>query len=150
MKARARINPPTSLHARAVAWADEEHARRLAELRELAPLMDRLDELAPALKARGIELHLYVSDWSIKLDHYQPTGYFGKRLKVLRLNTRGLLSSDERPRKWLQALTELGFTEIERSGSVYPTALLRKGHLLLRVDAPDMAPTAKEPTGSAT
>jgi hypothetical protein len=142
-----RTRQPTTLLARAEQLAIEQHQRRMAELRDLAPLLARLEELLPALAQRGLEVG--VSDYSLKLDSHQPTGFMGKRLKVIRLHTRGLLANDARVMKWLDAFRELGFTEVERSNGVYPSALLRKGHLLVRVDVPE-SPKPPAPQDATT
>jgi hypothetical protein len=139
------VRPAQRLLARAAAHAVEDYQRREAELRELGPALAHLDEFVPALAARGLEIG--ISDYSLKLEHYYPSGsILGRKLKVVRLHTRGIVTSDARVAKWITALEELGFKEIERSTGSYPTVLLRKGPLLVRVDAPVALPA---PGGAA-
>lgn len=127
----SRTRPPRTLLAQAEAQANEDHNRRLAELRELQPLLQRMDELRPALSALGLTLH--PSD--LQLSSYFVNGDYTKRRKVLRLHSRSFLG-DQQPQRWVSALAELGFREIKRSGSVYPTAVMQRGHLLLEIDVP--------------
>lgn len=122
---------PSPLLAQAQERADEEHSRRLAELRELAPLLQKLDELQPQLAQHGLAIH----PGDIHLGWYHLNGSYGQRRKLVRLYSISF-SRDAYAQRWLDALAELGFRELRRSGGVYPTAVLQRGHLLLEVDAP--------------
>lgn len=122
-----------SLHSQAEQHAHEEHSRRLAELHQLAPLLDRMEPLRPALDAAG--LHFGPRDLS--LHWYRPDGTLGRRLRALRIHTRPLSGDLGVTQRWLDTLTAQGFREIHRDDSRhYPQAILQRGHLLLVVDAP--------------
>ncbi len=88
---------PRCLEEIAIAQADYEHARRLAEIKALAAKLALLDQFLRPLHARGIRLAKRdMTTW----DH-------GKSLRIL----PPILESDD---KLHAALIELGFREIER------------------------------------
>ena len=120
------------LQAAAEAHANEVHTRRLAELQAMAPLLAKLDALCPALEARG----LYVTPDNLSLYRETVCGANARvRHRVLRLQT-GLFSTSETTQRWLTALLDMGFETLSATSGVYPTALLRKGTLLIRLDVP--------------
>lgn len=132
-----------SLLVQAEQQAHEDHSRRLAELHQLAPLLERLQPVLPALDAAG--LHFGPADLS--LHWYRPDGPGGalsRRLRALRIRTRPLLSGNPATtQRWLDTLAAQGFREIHRDDYPhYPQAVLQRGHLLLLVDAPEPAATA--------
>lgn len=88
---------PRTLAEIARAQADYEHSRRLAEIRAMAPRLAKLQELMPAIQAKGGELH------TREIVSYDR----GKTLCV----RRPIMSYDD---KLHAALLELGFVEIER------------------------------------
>lgn len=136
--APAATRRPQSLQAEAQARATETFKRRTAELKELAPLLARLDELRPALEERGCTLY---TD-NITLERESMSGGYGTpRHKVLRLQTSGWCDKTK-PRRFITALQDLGFKTLSTRPGPYGSALLRKGSLLLRVDLadPDVAP----------
>lgn len=122
---------PSTLLALAEQQANDEHSRRLAELRELQPLLARLDELQPRLAQHGLAIHPN----DIHLGWYHPNGNYRQRRKLVRLFDLSFSRHAQAQRR-LDALAELGFRELRRSGSLYPTAVLQRGHLLLEVDVP--------------
>lgn len=135
-----------SLLAEAEQRAHNEHSRRLAELKTLAPLLYHLDELRPELEARSLKLY---TD-TMRLSWHWPTGALGRRQKVLCMDTRGW-EGDAKARRWYDALLGLGFREVKRADSpVYPTVVLERGHLLLQVDLPRDAAKPAEPAAEAT
>jgi len=134
----AATRRPLSLQAEAQARATEAFNRRTAELKELAPLLAKLDELRPALEERGCTLY---TD-TITLERESLSGGYGDpRHKVLRLQTSGWFDK-AKPRRFITALQDLGFKTLSTKPGPYGSALLRKGTLLLRVDLadPDVAP----------
>ena len=105
---------PRTLAEIARAQADYEHRRRVAEIRAMAPRLAKLDELMPAIQAKGVELH------TREITSYDR----GKTLCV----RRPIMSYDD---KLHAALLELGFVEVERrewSGEIDVT--LRHGRSL--------------------
>jgi hypothetical protein len=107
---------PTTLEELAIAKADYEHRRRLAEIKAIRTKLALLEEFLPALAQRGIQLqHRDISTW----DHG----------KTLRIQAPVL----ERDGKLLQVLLELGFREIERKsyGSRDEQVTLKHGRSLL-------------------
>jgi hypothetical protein len=122
---------PTTLQAQAEQHANEAHSRRLAELRELAPLLARLDELVPALAER--RLNVYPENLS--LQRLRTGDLLGPRHKVLRITGAFSLYRSERP-AWYEAFRALGFRVVKHdaASTTYPTAVLRKGPLLVCVD----------------
>lgn len=129
---------PPSLKAEAETQANEIHSRRLAELDALAPLLAHLDALRPELTAR--KLPIYPDSLSLRRERLTG-GYGGPQTKVLRISTDAFFDHS-RPSRWLAALLELGLRvlDFDHDGS-YPTVLLRRGPLVLRVDLsePDRA-----------
>lgn len=122
---------PTSLQAQAEERANQDHTRRLAEIRAMAPLLARLDAFVPALRERGLEV--YPTGVQLHTEYRD-----GKQQRVLRIDTSGILDS-RKPGRWLEALLALGFTEVSRTTGVVPQAVLRHRHLLLKVDVPESA-----------
>lgn len=123
-----RHGRPLGLQAQAEDAANADHNRRMAELQRLAPLLALLDPHMAGLRALGLDL----SPDNLGLQH-EHIG--GRRMRVLRAQTGGLFNDIKRMCDWLEALKALGFAEVSRTDSQhYPTALLRRGTLLLRVD----------------
>lgn len=136
----AATRRPPSLLAEAQARATEAFNRRQAELKELAPLLARLDELRPALADQGCTL--YTDNISLHTERLAG-GYSGPRSKVLRLSTTSWFDK-AKPHRFIAALQGLGLKIVSTTPGPYGSALLRKGPLLLRVDLadPDTAPVA--------
>jgi hypothetical protein len=89
---------PQTLEELAVAKADYEHSRRLAEIKALRNKLAALDQFLPALAERGIQLaHRDLCTY----DH-------GKTVRV----QTAICSRDD---KLFAALIDLGFREIERN-----------------------------------
>lgn len=125
-----------SLLAQAEQQATEAHTRRLAELHQLAPLLDRLQPVLPALEAA--ELHVHPGD--VSLARHYPDGPTGRALRCVRIHTCSITGSPTHPQRWIDTLLSLGFREVHRdSWDFYPRAVLQRGHLLLMVDAPEPA-----------
>lgn len=139
-----RYGRPLGLQAQAEEAANAEHNRRMAEIKALAPLLAQLDPHMPGLRALGLD----INPDAMVLRH-EHVGH--RRLRVLRVQTGGLFSDAKRICTWLEALHALGFAEVSRDACAYPTALLRRGHLLLRVDALRQPPaaTAAQPPATA-
>lgn len=129
----AATRRPLSLQAEAQARATEAFNRRTAELKELAPLLARLDELRPALEERGCTL--YTDTITLEREHLSGS-YHDPRHKVLRLQTSGWYDK-AKPRRFITALQDLGFKTLSTKPGPYGSALLRKGPLLMRVDLAD-------------
>lgn len=128
-----------SLLAQAEQQANDAHTRRLAELHQLAPLLDRLQPLIPALEAA--ELHVHPGD--VSLERHYPDGRNGRALRCLRIRTRLLTGSPTHSQRWIDTLLSMGFREVHRDAAAYyPRAVLQRGHLLLMVDAPEPAQVA--------
>lgn len=88
---------PRTLAEIARAQADYVHSSRLAAIRAMAPKLAKLDELLPAIVAKGVDLH------TREISSYDR----GKTLSIARL----ICSYDD---KLYDALLELGFVEVER------------------------------------
>lgn len=125
---------PKTLEELAIAKADYEHRRRLAEIKALRVRLALLDQFLPALTERGINLA-----------HRDLCTYDGG--KTLRVQT-AICSRDD---KLFAALIDLGFREIERTnwGSREEQVKLKHGRsLVLAIDVtkaeiPTPAPAAK-------
>jgi hypothetical protein len=120
---------PATLQAQAEEQANQAHARRLAEIKALAPLLASLETLLPALTTRGLQV--YPSQLSLEKERDAA----GRQQSQLRLRTDAMFSG-ERPAKWLDALAALGFTEVSRSTYC---VTVRRGRLVLVVDKPTQA-----------
>ena len=120
-----------SLQAAAEAHANEVHARRLAELQAMAPLLAKLDCLRPVLAVHGLE----VTPDNLSLYREAVCGNPRVRHRVLRLYT-GIFPSADTTQRWLTALLAVGFEALSASPGVCPTALMRFGSLLIRIDVP--------------
>lgn len=119
---------PRTLHAKCEQHANEVHSRRLAELAGLAPMLARLDEVVPMLKQHGLEVHPERVGLRRRYD--------GMRWhNGLRITTSWFHNSPS-TKAWLAALQAAGFrcVEADPAGSAYPTAWLKRGHLLVCVD----------------
>lgn len=123
---------PTTLHARCEVEANEHHARRLAELKTLAPLLARLDELMPELQKRGMPV--YPHQLSLWIENDPARGWRARR-NVLRISTYSYGNAQART-SWFRAFLELGFKPLSVSDPSlpYPTATLARKHLLVRLD----------------
>lgn len=119
------------LQAAAEAHANEVHSRRLAELQAMAPLLAKLDCLCPVLAVHGLE----VTPDNLSLYREAVCGNPRVRHRVLRLYT-GIFPSADTTQRWLTALLAVGFEALSASPGVCPTALMRFGSLLIRIDVP--------------
>jgi hypothetical protein len=112
----------TTLHARLIAYENDRHARRLAEIKSVATKLRMFEPTAAALEARGIYL---------SRDSYLNASSD----KALHLQAGGFITIDEG--RLYNALTELGYTEIERSEhSNYATCLMKQGRLTVALSIP--------------
>lgn len=89
---------PRTLEELAIALADNEHRRRVAEVKAMRKRLALLDEFLPALAARGIKV------WARDI-HSNDAG------KTLRIYTSLFVGTDD---KLHAALLDLGFREVER------------------------------------
>jgi hypothetical protein len=113
--------------------ADEQHSRRKAEIAALAPLLARVDEIQPTLAQYGLTIYAdQVSLQRVTLDR----DWSSPRYKVLRLQTGALFHHQHRGR-WLDALRAAGLRVQSISTGTYPTAIMRKGSLLVCIDLSD-------------
>jgi hypothetical protein len=101
---------PRTLAELAIARADYEHRRRVAEIKAMAKKLALLDELLPALAERGI-----------RLNHREITSH--DRGATLRIHEPIF----ERDDKMHAALLELGFKEVGRTDF-----LQREDHIKLQ------------------
>lgn len=108
---------PRTLEELAIALADNEHRRRLAEVKAMAKNLARLDDFLPALAERGIKI------WP--RDIHSSDG--GKTLRIYPGMFTGGVDD-----KLCAALLELGFREVERrSNSRNDTVKLQHGRWLV-------------------
>lgn len=120
---------PRTLRELAIARADLEHRRRLAEIKVIAKKLELLDEFLPALAERGIKLaERSFSTWD--------------QGKTLRIQDR-MFGDDH---ALLEALLALGFKEVERKDSFRDeqTVTVRHGRWLML-----SMTLKKKPAGSA-
>lgn len=136
MSARNRPAATPGLRVQAEAAAASTYKHRTAELEALAPLLLQLDQFMPGLRALGLDL----APRELRLVHE----YVGNcKRRVLRADTCGVFHDSKRICSWLEALRALDFTEVSRSHCPHlPTALMRRGTLLLRVDVLRTPPAA--------
>lgn len=124
----AATRAPRTLHAQCEQHANEVHSRRLAELAGLQPMLARLDEVVPMLKQHGLELHP---------DRIGLRRRFGGRTwqNTLRI-TCSWMHDAKSNAAWLRAFQAAGFhaIEVDPAGRAYPTAYLKRGHLVICVD----------------
>lgn len=125
--------PRQGLRAAAAQRAQERLDTRLAELRELAPLLSLLDREAQALETLGLTLEPETINLARERVGSSPT-----LRAVLRLYTGGTLEDPAKARAWIDALAGLGFSFVSQDDRPlrFPSVLLRKGLLLVRVDVP--------------
>lgn len=125
---------PRTLQELALARAERNHRIRLAEIKAMAPKLALLDELLPALAARGVTLS--------HRDAATLDG--GKTLRVMHA-----FGADN---KFCEALMAVGFKEIDRRDSFRDeqTVTLKHGRsLLIQLDVKKpAATTAAEATPS--
>ena len=124
----------------AIKKAERAHAERLHELEDLQPLLAQLEQFLPLLESQGLHVSpdmLAARQERLRRDVNAPVH------TVLRLRTRGLLGGqfggEEKALDWWRTFTRsLDFSciNVDAQGSVWPTALLRRGKLLMRVDLP--------------
>ncbi len=121
---------PRTLEELAIARADYEHRRRLAEIKAMSKKLALLDAFLPALAERGI-----------KLNRRDITTYDGKTLRMPE-------PMFERDNKLSAALIDLGFREIERKDIFRDeqTVTLKHGRALLISLTVKKAPV--EPVGA--
>lgn len=107
---------PRTLEELAIALADNEHRRRLAEVKAMRSRLAQLDELLPALAERGLKI------WPRDI-HSSDGG------KTLRMYPGFAVSNDD---KLHAALLELGFKEVERRATTRnDTVKLQHGRWLV-------------------
>lgn len=107
---------PRTLEELAITLADNDHRRRLAEIKAMRKSLARLDEFLPALAARGIKV------WARDI-HSSDQG------KTLRIYPGLFVQNDD---KLCAALTALGFREVDRrSNTRDDTVKLQHGRWLL-------------------
>lgn len=126
---------PQTLEELAVAKANYEHRRRLAEIKVLSAKLAQLDQFLPALAAQGIHLA-----------HRDLCTY--DQGKTLRVQT-AICSRDD---KLLTALIALGFREIERTdwGSKEQQVKLKHGRsLVVAIDVTKAAAIATTEAAAA-
>lgn len=106
---------PTTFHQRLIAYENERHAKRLAEIKKVETKLQMFEPTVAALEARGISLAL-----NYPLLAY-PDGLHA---------SRGGITEWDHP--LYTALTELGFAEIERRDYSYSAEItLKQGRLTL-------------------
>jgi hypothetical protein len=137
MNARPACAP--SLAKQMQQQADDIHARRSAEIKQLAPLLARFEELVPALAERGLKVH---AEMFSRRNTYVSDGY-GPRRNVLRIAMPMFMDNQTGTQRWLDAFTALGFSIVKASdaNTAWPNATLKRGHLLVNIDVP-RAPAA--------
>lgn len=144
---------PATLLAQATQDADETHRRRIAELKTLAPLLAHLDKLVPALAERGLNVHQGLIRGLYRWREPGNSEWHRRTRNVLDLRTNGFWISDreQASTQWWQALIGLGFEVAERptTSAFGGNAILRRGPLLLRVDAPLVEHAEPEPAPAA-
>jgi len=128
---------PRTLEELAIALADNEHRRRLAEIKAMSKSLARLGEFLPALAERDVKL------WPRDISTYNQ----GKTLRI----SRSVFGDDH---KLFDALIALGFKEVERNDSFRDeqTVTLQHGRWLrVSVDVKKAAaPVAAEAAGSGS
>lgn len=107
---------PRTLAEIARAQADYVHTSRLATIRAMAPKLAKLDELLPAIVAKGVDLHVR------EISSYDG----GKTLSV----QRPICQWDD---KLFDVLLELGFVEVERRAFTTESDVTLKHGRSLRV-----------------
>jgi len=111
---------PDTLYDACVQQAQEEHARRLKELKAMRASLALLDPLVPALKSRGLELYVSGMRW-VPADRAldATVSYFMARQANIKL---------------YDALVDLGFKVIRHDNVCsWSTAILKRGRLALRI-----------------
>lgn len=123
---------PRTLEELAITLADNEHSRRLAEIKAMRARLALLDQFLPALAERGIKV------WARDI-HSNDRG------KTLRIYPGTFSNNDD---KLHAALLELGFKEVERKPNTRDdTVKLQHGRWL--VVSIDVTKT-QAPAGSAS
>jgi hypothetical protein len=126
---------PRTLEELAIAKADYEHRRRLAEIKAMSKKLALLDAFLPALAESGVKLgYREINTWD-----------GGKTLRFTTFDSR------EGDKKLFDALIALGFKEIERKDSFRDeqTVTLKHGRwLVVSLDVKKAAAT--ETAGSAS
>jgi hypothetical protein len=124
---------PRTLEELAIALADNEHSRRLAEIKAMRKRLALLDGFLPELAKRGVKV------WASDI-HSSDGG------KTMRLYPNMFVGNDD---KLHAALLDVGFTEVERrSNRRDDTVTLKHGRWLIvaiDVSKPNASPT--EATG---
>lgn len=120
---------PVTLRAQAEELANQTHSRRLAELQAMDPLLQHLEALCPQLQAAGVQLYAE----NLSLMHLTVAGV---RRKVLRVPSYFSSGPNSQMALWVKALLAHGFAPVrcDEPGRPYPTAVLRRGPLLVCVD----------------
>lgn len=124
--------PQRSLQAEATRRARTLYLQRLAELRELAAPLALLDQDTPALAGLGLQL----DPGAICLAR-ERVGSGGALRAVVRLYTGGHFACPKQAQHWLDALAGLSYAYVAQDDRPpFPTVLLRKGLLHVRIDLP--------------
>lgn len=102
---------PRTLEELAIALANNEHSRRLAEVKSMRARLALLDKCLPALAERGIKL------WARDIHAHDR----GKTLRIY----GPMMGADD---KLHAALLDLGFKEVERQDTVLRTDTVTLKH----------------------
>lgn len=137
--------PARSLQAEATRAARRRCLLRLAELRELTAPLAQLDQDLPALA----ELGLAIEPEALTLARERVGS--GETLRpVVRLFTGGPFCCPVQAQRWIDALASLGFAYVAQDDRApFPTVLLRKGLLHVRIDLPRVQTPAQTAERSA-
>lgn len=123
---------PASLRAAAARRARGRLDARLIELRTLASPLAMLDQEVPALA----ELGLAVDPDALGACR-ERVGSGDTLRSVLRLYTGGAFQDATLTQRWIDALVGLGFAYVSQDDAkTFPSVLLRKGLLHIRIDLP--------------
>lgn len=137
--------PARSLQAEAIRRARRRYLERLAELRELTAPLAQLDQDLAALA----ELGLTVEPEALSLAR-ERVGSGGSLRAVVRFFTGGHFCCPVQAQRWIDALAGLGFAYVSQDDRApFPTVLLRKGMLHVRIDLPRVQTPAQAAERSA-
>ena len=141
----AFTEPARSLQAEATRSARRRYLERVAELRELTAPLSQLDQDHAALA----ELGLAIEPEAVGLAR-ERVGSSDTLRPVVRLFTGGHFCCPLQAQHWLDALAGLGFTYVSQDDrGPFPTVLLRKGLLHVRIDLPRVQTPAQSAERSA-
>lgn len=138
--------PARSLQAEAIRAARRRYLQRLAELRELTAPLAQLDADLPALADLGLALE----PEALTLAR-ERVGSGDTLRAVVRVFTGGPFCCPVQAQRWIDALAGLGYGYVTQDDRApFPTVLLRKGLLHVRIDLPrTQAPAPAAPERSA-